>query len=62
MKRKIVLGLLLGAGLLALAGSAALLSQRSESAWQELSSLAELKEQFNQDKDAVRIVLLLSPT
>ncbi len=62
MKLKTVIGVLLGIALLVLAGGAALLSQRGESAWQELTSVAEIKERFNKDKDAVRIVLLLSPT
>jgi hypothetical protein len=62
MKSKTVIAFLLGIGLVVLAGSAAILSQSDKSNWPELSSVTELKERFKQDKDAVRIVLLLSPT
>lgn len=62
MKLKKIIAILIGVGLVVLAVSAVVLSQRDESAWRELRSLTELKEQFNRDKDAVRIILLLSPT
>ena len=62
MKSKTVIAVLLGIGLVVLAGGAAIFSQSDKSNWPELSSVTELKERFNQDKDAVRIVLLLSPT
>jgi hypothetical protein len=62
MNRRILWGGLAVAAFAVLSGVAVLRSSGAESSWKELSSVIELREQFNQDKDSIRIVLLLSPT
>lgn len=63
MKRPMFWVISVAAGLVALfSGVAALRSSSFESTWKELDSVAELREQFNEDEGSTRIVLLLSPT
>ena len=62
MNRRILLGGLAVAAFAVLSGIVVLRSSGGESIWKELSSVIELREQFNQDEGSIRIVLLLSPT
>lgn len=62
MKRQILLGGAAAAVVALLSGVAVLRSSSDESSWEELDSIAELSERFNQDEGSTRIVLLLSPT
>ncbi len=62
MNRRTLLGGLAVAAFAVLSGVAVLRSSGAESSWKELSSVTELRGQFNQDEGSTRIVLLVSPT
>lgn len=62
MKRNFAIGAFALAGIALSFAAALAYRSRGESAWKEIRTVAELRQQFNRDHGSIRIVLLLSPT
>lgn len=62
MKRGLAIGCLALVGIALFVIGALAFRSRSEPTWTRMGTVEELRQQFNRDQGAIRVVLLLSPT